>query len=87
MQELSLPYRYVGNGQFILGGKCPDFLNFNGQKKLIELFGDYWHKGENPQGRIDYFKQYGFDTLVIWEHELTEPSKLRERLLTFNAVR
>jgi len=87
LQELSLPYRYVGNGQFILGGKCPDFLNVNGQKKLIELFGDYWHKGENPQVRIDYFKQYGFDTLVIWECELTEPSKLEERLLTFNAVR
>ncbi|GAG03679.1 unnamed protein product, partial [marine sediment metagenome] len=35
----------------------------------------------------DFFKQYGFDTLVIWECELTEPSKLRKRLLTFNAER
>lgn len=76
LQELLLgEYKYVGDGQFILGGKCPDWMNVNGQKKLIELFGDYWHQGENPQERIDHYKQYGFDTLVIWEHELKELSK------------
>jgi len=87
LQELFLPYRYVGNGQFILGGKCPDFLNVNGQKKLIELFGDFWHKGENPQGRIDYFKQYGFETLVIWECELAKPNELKTKLANFDTVR
>lgn len=63
-------YKYVGNGEFILGGKCPDFMNINGKKKVIELFGDYWHKGENPQEKIDHYKKYGFNCLVIWQHEL-----------------
>jgi hypothetical protein len=27
----------------ILGGKVPDFVNVNGQKKVIEMFGDFWH--------------------------------------------
>ena len=87
IQNLSLPYSYVGDGQFILGGKCPDFLNTNGQKKLIELYGDYWHKDDDPQDRIDYFIQYGFETLVIWESELHKPAKVEERLLNFDAKR
>ena len=48
---------------------APDFLSTNGQRKVIEVFGDYWHKGEDPQGRIDAFAKLGFKCLVIWEHE------------------
>jgi len=73
-------YKYVGDFSFVLGGKNPDFMNVNGQKKLIELFGDYWHKGEDPQIRIDFFKQFGFDTLVVWEHEFTDEKSLELKL-------
>lgn len=68
-------YEFVGNGKLWLGGRCPDFMNINGQKKLIELFGDYWHKGENPQERIEFFRQFGFDTLVIWENEFNNETE------------
>jgi len=84
IKNLSLPYRYVGDGEFILGGKCPDYLNTNGQKKLVELFGDYWHKDEDSQERIDYFAQYGFQTLIVWEYELESQDKLKEKLLSFD---
>jgi len=67
----------------ILGGKIPDFVNVNGQKKIIELYGNYWHKHDNPQDRIDYFKQFGWDTLIIWEKELKDESLLGERILRF----
>lgn len=77
-------YKYVGDGQFILGGRCPDWLNINGQKKLVELFGDYWHRGENPQDKIDHYKRYGFDTLVIWENELKDKAKLLQIINDFN---
>lgn len=81
-------YKYVGDGEFILGGKCPDWLNINGQKKLIELFGDYWHQGEDPQGKIDHYKQYGFDCLVIWESELKDDqSKVLQKVKTFDRRR
>lgn len=62
-------WEYVGNGKLVLGRCCPDFVRNHGNNQLIELFGDYWHKGENPQDRIDLFKKYGYDTLVIWESE------------------
>lgn len=85
-EEHGLPFRYVGAGDFILGGKCPDFLNYNGKKQLIELFGNYWHKGEDPQDRIDFFKGYGFSTLVIWESELSNPSDVLTRVESFGVV-
>lgn len=85
LKELSLPYRYVGDGQFIVGGKCPDFLNVNGQKKLIEFYGHHWHQGENPQARIAHFAQYGFHTLIIWEDELKRLGELKQKLLRFNS--
>ena len=78
-------YKYVGNREFILAGKNPDFLNVNGQKKIIELYGDYWHKGDDPQERIDLFGQYGYDTLVVWEKELKNLGLLKNKLLSFNA--
>jgi G:T-mismatch repair DNA endonuclease (very short patch repair protein) len=86
IEENHLPFRYVGNWQFILGGKCPDFLNFNGRKQLIELFGNYWHTfkaRETIQQRIDHFKQYGFDTLVIWQDELKYEAYVAERIKSF----
>jgi len=65
---LGILWKYTGSGELIIGGKCPDF--WDGDKRLMELYGDYWHRGENPQDRIDYFKEYGYDCAVIWESEL-----------------
>ena len=79
---------YVYNGDFSAGitinRKIPDFVNINGKKKLIELYGDYWHKDDNPQDRIDLFKQYGYETLVIWEHELEDMKLVVDKILEFN---
>lgn len=60
---------YVGDGSLVVGGKCPDYVNVE-NNKLIELFGDYWHRGENPQDRIDYFEKCEYKTLVIWEKDV-----------------
>ncbi len=83
-------YKYVGDYSFWLEGRNPDFLNVNGQKKLIELFGDYWHNlekfpnKETPEERISHFKKYGFDTLIIWEKELKNVDKLAKKIIGFN---
>jgi hypothetical protein len=77
-------YIYVGDGLFVLGGYCPDFLNRNGKKKLIEVFGDYWHRNDNPEERKAIFRKYGFDCLIIWEHELNDIESLRQKILQFN---
>ena len=81
----NLPYEYVGDGKLIIGSKNPDFIH-RGKNKIIELFGEYWHKNrarvyeETEMGRIEYFKKYNFDTLVIWEKELKNLSFVNIRL-------
>ncbi len=79
-------FKFVGDGQLIIAGKNPDFANINGHKQLIELFGDYWHRGENPKDRKKLFKQYGFDTLVIWESELKTPWKVMNKVKRFRKL-
>ena len=75
-------FNYVGNFKLFIGGKCPDFIDpIN--NKIIELYGDYWHRGQDPNDRINYFKDYGYDTLVIWEHELKNIESLKKRFLEF----
>jgi predicted DNA-binding protein YlxM (UPF0122 family)/G:T-mismatch repair DNA endonuclease (very short patch repair protein) len=84
-------WRYVGNGEIIIGGKNPDFINVNGKKQIIEVFGDWWH-GEKKTGmsnkevvesRIQSFAEYGFDTLVIWQRELKQPKKVLAKISKF----
>lgn len=47
----------------------PDF-RVPGTMRMIEVFGDYWHEGENPQDRIDLWESVGCECLVVWEHEI-----------------
>ena len=70
LELLPVGWRYVGDGTLIVGTKCPDF--WDGGTRLIEAYGDYWHKGQDPQERIDYFAERGYECMVIWEHEVHE---------------
>lgn len=76
-------WKYVGDGQLIINGKCPDFVNVNGKKQIIELFGDYWHKGQNPEDRIKIFEPFGYKTLVIWEKEFKNLDDVEEKIKCF----
>ena len=76
-------WAFVGDWTLVIAGKNPDFVNVNGKKQIIELFGDYWHKGADPQERIDLFSQYGYKTLIIWERELEDFPRLTRRIREF----
>lgn len=71
--------RYTGNRAW--WRKLNDGKNHNadfkvtGQNKVIEIFGDYWHKGENPQNLIDLYAQAGLDCLIFWEREIYDNPK------------
>jgi very-short-patch-repair endonuclease len=68
----NLPYRFVGNGDFVIERKCPDFVNTNGKKIVVEL---YWnrHKEQFKGGGVEAWKtereaifaKYGYKTLFI----------------------
>ncbi|MDO9334113.1 MAG: hypothetical protein Q7T57_06295 [Dehalococcoidales bacterium] len=77
--EKTLPgeYQYTGDGSFLINGICPDFVNCNGKKKVIEVFGDYWHSDkkvrswkETELGRIMQYRHFGFDCLILWEKDI-----------------
>jgi len=80
-EENLIQFRYVGDGELIIGGKCPDF--WNGDHKLIEVYGDYWHRGEDPKDRIYHFVKYGYNCLIIWEHELKNPEQITLKVADF----
>jgi len=69
--ENNLPYQYVGDGKIMIDSLFPDFINCNGEKKIIELFGEPFHEPEEEQTRKDRFAKYGFKTLIIWDRELS----------------
>jgi len=78
-----LPFKYVGNGEVWLGNRNPDFINTNGKKQVIELFGTYWHPIFDVADRIEHYKQYGFDCLTIWEDELSDSDKVLTKIKRF----
>jgi hypothetical protein len=77
----NMPFRYVGDGSLMIGGLNPDFVSTDGSKRIIEVFGCYWHgcqrcfPGSKSHGiplnqRLTTFKKHGYSTRVIWEHDL-----------------
>lgn len=87
-------YKFTGNYDVIIGGKCPDFTNINGKKKLIEVYGDYWHsekkigrtKEKEELYRKEHYLKYGYDCLILWEREINSLSnkELIQRILEYN---
>lgn len=73
-EKFGLPYEFIGNGVLIVGGFCPDFVNTEDKKLLIEVFGGYWHKRigwtARDRYRLRVFSENGYKTLVLWESQL-----------------
>jgi len=61
----NLPYKYTGNGEFWIGGKNPDFINTNGEKKLIEVGNFYHHSGDWKIERVKHFLKYGWKSYIF----------------------
>jgi hypothetical protein len=83
-------YQYVGDYKVWINGKNPDWINRE-DKKIIEYFGAYWHDKEvtgldretHENERIEVFKKGGYETLVIWQEDLEDIDKLKEKILSF----
>jgi len=87
LQEVSpSEWKYVGAGDFILGGKNPDWLNINGHKALIELFGEPWHPESDEPETIEHYSQFGFKTLVIWYKALKNKDLVLEKIRNFEST-
>lgn len=83
-EKHKLPFRYVGDSSLWIGeekGKKlnPDFIEANGKKIVVEIFGDYWHspllnrslrEGANLNYRKEHYKRHGWDSFFLWESDL-----------------
>ena len=80
------------NGDYGLGitlaGMIPDYVNINGKKEVIELFGDYWHSAKliknkwksTELGKTMAYNALGYKCLIIWEHELKDEQAVIEKI-------
>ena len=39
-----------------------------------------WHREQDINKRIDYFKTFGWDILVVWKKELKNVDSLKQKL-------
>lgn len=78
-QKYRIPLKYVGDGQVWLAGRNPDFIDSNGRKVVVEIFGEYWHSPiKNPAVSLrrtysatqEAYQDYGFDCFIAWEYQL-----------------
>jgi len=84
VDEHDLPYVYVGDGSFVLGNCCPDFININNEKIAVEVFCRFYKEIDNrdinkwKEERREFFKKYGWELIFFNEIELTEENVLQE---------
>ena len=78
INKWNLPFKYIGNGEKIIAGLNPDFIDILGKNLIIEIFGRYWHTRNNMpsylkvQPRAAIFRKVGYRLLVIWDDELEQ---------------
>lgn len=79
-----LPYEFVGNGSFIIGGYNPDFINTNNEKIAIEVYAQYFKKKKHSTikgwkiGRQNTFRKYGWKILFFDESQVNEKNVLKK---------
>jgi G:T-mismatch repair DNA endonuclease (very short patch repair protein) len=78
-KKQGLPFKYTGNGTFWIHNINPDFVECNGKKIAVEVFGDYWHspllnyrlrEDRTLSYRKKLLKKYGWKLIVFWETDL-----------------
>lgn len=94
IQTVTKNYKYTGDGKTIINNKIPDWLNCNGQKKVILFNGNYYHlKRKNISSKTvaeeierKPYNDFGFKVLFIWEDELKDIEQVKEKIRCFDEI-
>ncbi len=98
--EAKFPGHFAYNGDFsqgvTLNRMVPDFININGEKSVIEVFGDAFHRPEvawkpigyrsTEKGRTEAYEELGYKCLIIWESDFKKPDAVVNKLSSFIEV-
>lgn len=85
LEEL-YPKEWAYNGNFeegvVLRGMIPDFININGRKTVVEVFGNAYHDPETAYvevdwkrqefGRVATYARLGYKCVILWEDKIKE---------------
>lgn len=86
IQKYNLPYKYVGDGSFMIERKNPDFININGEKIAIEVYAEIFKKfsfvniEKWKEDRQEIFSQYGWKLFFFNEKELKNEKEVIMKL-------
>lgn len=84
-------WKYVGDGRdgTVIGGKIPDWININGKKLIIELFGNLWHSipgqsySRTAEGTVKHYATYGLKCLIVDYREVRDEQKIVAKIKEF----
>lgn len=95
VDKVSPDFRYNGGCELgvVIGGRVPDFVNVNGQKKVILYNGCYWHgcpicfpnrtDSEAERNNISAYTSLGWKVLTVWEHEMQDMNNVSANIKSF----
>lgn len=78
-KDNNLPFKYTGDGSFWIGKINPDFIECDGKKIAVDIFGDYWHSpllNRNIKEcmtldyRVKEAKKRRWKVIIFWESDL-----------------
>jgi len=83
VDNYNLPYKYVGDGSFILENCNPDFININGKKIAVEVFARYYKNRDGrdvdkwKEKRSKIFSKYGWRIAYFNESQIEDKVVLK----------
>lgn len=83
-------FKYTGDGSFWLKfkngrRKNPDFIDLE-NKCAFEVYGDYWHRGEDPKEMIKMYEEIGWQCIILWENEINKKSFCQYMMETYDYI-
>lgn len=85
IENLNLPFRYVGNGHFFIENLNPDFIDEN-NKIIIEVYSEYYKKLHNDiniwkEKRKDLFLRNGWKSFFFNEKEVNKENVINQLII------
>ena len=62
----------------MIGWKNPDFVNINGEKKLIEVGNIYHHPPKYVSKKQEHYKKYGWESIFFIADTLNEEEVIKK---------
>ena len=85
--EKRFPGEWAFNGSYnqgiTIGRKVPDFVNINGKKEVVEMFGHHRHPDWHEKAWVEHYAKYGFKCTVVWE-EYTDSDEELDKIFGYS---